>query len=68
MLDITIRKLIDPALKSTARLFVKTGISANSITIIGFLFGVLSWIALASNLYYMALGKILLNRFFIESI
>lgn len=64
MLDITIRKLIDPALKSTARLFVKTGISANSFTIIGFLFGVLSWIALASNLYYIALGMILLNRFF----
>ena len=63
MLDITIRKLIDPALKSVARLFVKTGISANSITIIGFLFGVLSWVALASNLYYIALGMILLNRF-----
>jgi phosphatidylglycerophosphate synthase len=43
---------------------VKTGISANSITIIGFLIGVVGWIALAMNLYYLALGMIVINRIF----
>ncbi len=64
MLDTTFRKLVNPALNPIATLMVKTGISANSITIIGFLIGVVGWIALAMNLYYLALGMIVINRIF----
>lgn len=64
MLDRTLRKLVDPTLNPIASILVKNGFSANSITIIGFLIGVLSWIALAMNLYYLALGMIVLNRIF----
>ena len=62
MLDTTFRKLIDPALNPIATILVKTGFSANSITIFGFLIGILGWIALAMNLYYLALGMIVINR------
>ncbi|MEI7852181.1 MAG: CDP-alcohol phosphatidyltransferase family protein [Planctomycetota bacterium] len=64
MLDTTLRKLVNPALNPIATMLVKTGISANSITIIGFLIGVVGWIALALNLYYLALGIIVINRIF----
>ena len=64
MLDTTLRKLVNPALNPIATILVKTGISANSITIIGFLIGVVGWVALAMNLYYLALGMIVTNRIF----
>jgi phosphatidylglycerophosphate synthase len=64
MLDTTFRKLLDPALNQIATILVKTGFSANSITIIGFLIGIIGWIALAMNLYYLALGMIVTNRIF----
>jgi len=64
MLDTTLRKLVNPALNPIATILIKTGISANSITIIGFLIGVVGWIALALNLYYLALGIIVINRIF----
>jgi phosphatidylglycerophosphate synthase len=64
MLDTTLRKLVNPALNPIATILVKTGISANGITIIGFLIGVVGWIALAMNLYYLALGMIVINRIF----
>ena len=64
MLDTTLRKLVNPALNPIATILVKTGISANGITIIGFLIGVVGWIALAINLYYLALGMIVINRIF----
>lgn len=64
MLDTTFRKLVDPALNRIAAILVKIGFSANSITIIGFLIGVIGWIALAMNLYYLALGMIITNRIF----
>ena len=64
MLDATFRKLVDPALNPIATILVKIGFSANSITIIGFLIGIVGWIALAMNLYYLALGMIIINRIF----
>ena len=64
MLDATVRKLVDPALNPIATILVKIGFSANSITIIGFLIGIVGWIALAMNLYYLALGMIIINRIF----
>ncbi len=62
MLDTTLRKILDPALKPAAGLLVKIGFSANEITVLGFIFGVFSWITLAMNMYYFALGMILISR------
>jgi len=62
MLDATFRKLVDPTLNPIATVLVKIGFSANSITIIGFSFGVVGWIALAMNHYNLALGMIVINR------
>jgi len=64
MLDATFRKLVDPALNPIATILVKVGFSANTITIIGFLIGIVGWIALAMNQYYLALGMIAINRIF----
>lgn len=64
MLDTTLRKFVDPALSPIATTLVKTGFSANNITIIGFFIGVAGWIALAMNHYYLALGMIVTNRIF----
>ena len=64
MLDSTFRKLVDPALNPIATILVKVGFSANTITIIGFLIGIVGWIALAMNQYYLALGMIAINRIF----
>ena len=64
MLDLTFRKLVDPALNPIATILVKVGFSANTITIIGFLIGIVGWIALAMNQYYLALGMIAINRIF----
>lgn len=62
MLDTTLRKIMDPALKPVASLLVKIGFSANEITVFGFIFGVFSWITLAMNMYYFALGMLLISR------
>lgn len=62
MLDTTLRKILDPALKPAACLLVNIGFSANQITILGFIFGVFSWITLAMNMYYFALGMIIISR------
>ena len=64
MFDSAIRKKIDPPINTLAILFVKQGISANQITIIGFFLGLLSIPSLALHHYYLALFFILLNRLF----
>jgi phosphatidylglycerophosphate synthase len=64
MLDIAARRLIDPTLNYFASFFAKHGVSANTVTLIGFSFGVLSWIFLSIKLYAIALGLIYANRIF----
>lgn len=61
MLDSTMRKLIDPPLNAVARQ-VPQKISANSITIIGFFIGVLSFIAIIKGQFTLALVFLALNR------
>jgi phosphatidylserine synthase len=63
MLDSTLRKWIDAPLNSVAKL-VPQKISANSITIVGFLIGVLSFISIIKGQFTLALIFLALNRFF----
>ena len=62
MLDSTLRPLIDPSLNALARLLVKTGVSANMVTAIGFAFALCAFVALGFASYGIALVFILLSR------
>ena len=61
MLDATMRRLIDPPLNAAAAA-IGTKISANQITIGGFLLGLVSCYAVAQGMFAAALVLLLLNR------
>jgi phosphatidylglycerophosphate synthase len=61
MLDAAMRRLIDPPLNAAAAA-IGTKISANHITISGFLLGLVSCYAVAHGLFAAALVFLLLNR------
>ena len=63
MLDATTRKFFDPPMDFVARFVAKTGITANALTLFGFLLGLFVLIALAVQNYMVALGLIVANRF-----
>lgn len=63
LLDARLRKLIDPPLDLLGSALAHWGVSANLVTVVGFLFGVAAWIALALTAHHWALTFILLNRF-----
>lgn len=64
MLDAPLRKVIDPPLDRLAAFVARTGISANALTVTGFLVGMAAVPALALQEYGVALALILLNRLF----
>jgi phosphatidylglycerophosphate synthase len=64
MLDAAMRKVIDPPLDRLAGLVARTGVSANVITVTGFLVGMAAVPALAYHDYRTALALILVNRLF----
>ena len=64
MLDNEINKILKPSLEKIAFILIKRGISANSITFLGFLIGILSFIFLINGDYYVSLFFFLLNRLF----
>ncbi|MFP3944974.1 MAG: CDP-alcohol phosphatidyltransferase family protein [Alphaproteobacteria bacterium] len=64
MLDAPMRKLIDPPLDRLAAFVARTGISANALTVTGFVVGMAAVPALAFQEYMAALGLILVNRLF----
>ena len=63
MLDRPVRKLIDPLLDIPAKFLAARRISANAITVTGFLLGMLSCVAISRHSYEIALALILANRF-----
>ena len=63
MLDAAMRKIIDPPLDRFGRAAAKMGISANTVTITGFVIGMAAVPALATEQYWAALALILANRF-----
>jgi phosphatidylglycerophosphate synthase len=62
LFDAAIRKVIDPALNTAARLVGKTGVSANMLTIFGAAIGCMGAAAVAGRQYELGLIWILLNR------
>ena len=63
MLDRPVRKLIDPLLEIPAAFLAARRIPANAITLTGFLFGMLSCLAISQQSFQIALALILINRF-----
>jgi len=62
MLDRYLHPLLKPPLRSTAKMFGKLGVSADQVTVSGFLFGLLAVPFIILNLYIMALLCIVINR------
>jgi phosphatidylglycerophosphate synthase len=62
MLDARVRRLIDPVLDRIAAALAVRGLSANAVTLAGFVLGAASWPALALNAYGAALMLIAANR------
>lgn len=62
MFDPRLNSLLGPVLKQTARLLVKAGVSANQVTVAGFLVGMLALPLLAVEAYSWALVVIIVNR------
>lgn len=62
MLDSTLRPLIDPPLDALGAWMARLGLSANSITVLGFLMGAGACIAIVAGYFWMALGLVLANR------
>ncbi|MBO6825469.1 MAG: CDP-alcohol phosphatidyltransferase family protein [Sneathiella sp.] len=64
MFDAALRQYIDPPLNSLGAKVVATGISANVVTVIGFLVGMTAIPFIVHEQYLIALGLILINRIF----
>lgn len=62
MFDGRLRRLIDPPADAVATWLARWGLSANAVTVAGFLIGVGAWVALAYQAYGTALALIVLNR------
>jgi phosphatidylglycerophosphate synthase len=62
MIDAQMRRVIDPALNMAATGLVKTGVSANAITVSGFLVGLCAVPLISFHQYQLALLVILCNR------
>jgi len=62
MIDIEIRRVIDPALDRVARGLVVTGLSANAITWLGFTAGMLAGYFVIQRWFWLSLVFVLLNR------
>ena len=62
MLDTTLRRLIDPPLDAAGRRLAASGLSANGVTLGGFLLGLAALPMLAAGQFGWALIVILLNR------
>lgn len=64
MLDGRLRRVIDPVCDAVAAGLARAGLSANALTVAGFLFGAAAWAALAFQSYAVALSLIAINRVF----
>ena len=62
MLDARLRRLIDPPLDRLAAPLASRGVSANAVTVVGFLIGLGAAAAIAGRGYLLGLGLLLLNR------
>jgi len=64
MLDSTLRRLIDPSLNLIGRGLGKVGFTGTTITIIGFVFGLIACLCVAMQYSFFAFVFLMLNRLF----
>lgn len=62
MLDAPLRRIIDPPLNTLGRALAKTGISADTVTILSLITGLLAALAIALGAPHLALWLVLLSR------
>ena len=62
MLDAFVRPLIDPPLNRVAHILSRSPLNPDSVTIIGFIIGIVACVTAFMGFYYTALIFILLNR------
>lgn len=62
MLDARARQIIDPPLNALGRALARTGISANAVTLIGLVLGLLSAVMIAQGAPFAALIPLLASR------
>jgi phosphatidylglycerophosphate synthase len=62
MLDRFVTALIRPAINASAKLLVRAGIGANSITLVGFLIGIFAAFLIAAHAYSAGLTAIFVSR------
>ncbi len=62
MLDASLRRWIDPPLETVGAALAHRGVSADAVTLIGFVIGIIAIPLLALNLYGLSLVAILVNR------
>lgn len=64
MFDAVLRHVIDPPLSRVGKAVARFGISANAVTVFGFVLGMSAIPLIAFEFYFLALGLILINRVF----
>lgn len=62
MLDRAARRLVDPTLNRLAASLARRQVTANTVTLVGFGFGVLAMVLVAGQLYLLALAALAANR------
>lgn len=62
MFDAALRRVVDPPLNAAGRVIARLGISANAVTLAGFVVGLGAVPALATEQYALALSLIVANR------
>lgn len=62
MLDTSIRERIDPVLNAIGRGLADRGVTANVVTVVGFVIGIFSAIAIVAGSYWLALILLLVSR------
>ncbi|WP_114007588.1 CDP-alcohol phosphatidyltransferase family protein [Cohaesibacter intestini] len=62
MFDARLRRFIDPPMNETGRWIARNGITANQITSLGLLLGVLAGVAIVMEAYWLGLSVLLVSR------
>ena len=63
MIDAQLNKFLKPTLNETAKIFIKFGFKANSVTFLGFFLGLCSFYYIVNSQFTYALIFLFLNRF-----
>lgn len=64
MFDKAVQSILKPALVATAKLAIKAGLSANTVSVSGFFIGLVAAFSIANQAYILGVVMILLSRIF----